>query len=355
MKEHKVKITDHRFVGEGEPCFIVAEMSANHNQDFDKAVEIVRTAKKAGADAIKLQTYTPDTITINSRDDLFFISKESTWAGKNLYDLYGEAYTPWEWQPQLKSIAEELGLVCFSSPFDETAIDFLEQMDVPAYKIASFELVDLPLIQYAARKGKPLVMSTGMASFEEIEEAVEAAKEVGNDQIVLLKCVSAYPAPPEEMNLRTILDLQARFECPVGLSDHTLGHEAALASVVLGASVIEKHFILSREDGGPDATFSMELEEFAGMVKAIRTVERALGRVSYEPTEKESVNKQFRRSLFAVKEIKKGETFTKDNIRSIRPAAGLPPKHYHDIIGKEAACDIHAGSPLTWDHVKGSG
>jgi len=352
VKDKRIEIVDYGYVGEGEPCFIVAEMSANHNQDFDNAVEIIRAAKRAGADAVKIQTYTPDTITIDSRDELFFISEESTWAGKNLYDLYGEAFTPWEWQPQLKSIAEELGLIFFSSPFDYTAIDFLEKMKVPAHKIASFELVDLPLIKYAASKGKPLVMSTGMASREEIEEAVAAAREEGNSQIVLLKCVSAYPAAPDEMNLRTILDLKERFQCPVGLSDHSLGHEVALAAVVLGANMIEKHLTLSRGDGGPDSSFSMEPDEFKKMVKAIRTVESALGKVSYEPTEKESVNKQFRRSLFTVKKIKKGEKFTELNIRSIRPASGLPPKYFENIIGKEAAYDIKAGSPMTWDYVK---
>jgi len=348
----KIRISDNRYIGDGEPCFIVAEMSANHNQNYDKAVRIIQAAAESGADAIKLQTYTPDTITINSRDDQFFISKDSTWAGKNLYELYAEAYTPWEWQPKLKTIAEELGLVCFSSPFDYTAIDFLEKLDVPAYKIASFELVDFPLIKYAAKKGKPLIISTGMATREEIEEAVDAVKKTGNSEIVLLKCVSAYPAPPEEMNLRTILDMQKRFECLVGLSDHTLGHEVALAAVVLGACMIEKHFTLSRKDGGPDSSFSMEPDEFKGLVKAIRAVESALGKVSYEPTERESMNKQFRRSLFAVKEIKKGEKFSRNNIRSIRPASGLPPKHYEDIIGMEAARDIKAGSPLTWDDVR---
>lgn len=348
----KVRFGEKTYVGDDEPCWIVAEMSANHQQDFDKALAIIHAAAASGADAIKLQTYTADTITIDSREDLFQIGKESTWAGRNLYELYQEAYTPWEWHPELKRIAEEKGLACFSSPFDKTAVDFLDGLSVPAFKIASFELVDLPLIRYAAQKGKPMILSTGMASLPEIEEAVECVRTTGNEQIILLKCVSAYPAPPEEMNLRTLVDLRERFQCPVGLSDHTLGPEAALAAVVLGARVIEKHFILSRKDGGPDASFSIEPDEFERMVKSIRKVERALGEVSYEPTEKELVNKQFRRSLFAFKAIRKGETFNEENIRSIRPAAGLPPKHYEDILGKKAACAIEAGCPLAWHHVE---
>ncbi|MDY7034797.1 MAG: pseudaminic acid synthase [Thermodesulfobacteriota bacterium] len=348
----KVKITDGRYIGEGEPCFIVAEMSANHNQDYDKAVKIIKAASTAGADAIKLQTYTPDTITIDNQDSLFRISEDSTWAGKNLYKLYEEAYTPWEWQPELKKIAEDLGLICFSSPFDKTAIDFLEKMGVPMHKIASFELVDLPLIRYAAQKGKPLIMSTGMATLYEIDDAVKAIEDVGNRQMVLLKCVSAYPALPEEMNIRTIPDLKERFKCPVGLSDHTLGHEVALAAVTLGANVIEKHFTLSKKDGGPDSSFSMEPDDFTAMVKAIRLVEKALGKVSYEPTEKELISKQFRRSLFVVKDVKKGERLTMDNVRSIRPSAGLMPKYLDDIIGREASCNIKAGSPLKFDYIK---
>ncbi len=341
-----------RDVGEGEPCWIVAEMSANHQKDFNKAVDIIRAAAESGADAVKLQTYTADTITIDCRDELFQIGRDSTWAGRNLYDLYNEAYTPWEWHPALKQIAEEKGLACFSSPFDRSAVDFLEELSVPAFKIASFELVDLPLIRYAAQKGKPMILSTGMASLEEIEEAVECVHSSGNEQIILLKCVSAYPAPPEEMNLRTMVDLKERFACPVGLSDHTLGHEVALAAVSLGAKVIEKHFTLFRTDGGPDASFSMEPEEFANMVRSIRMVESALGKISYEPTDRESVNRQFRRSLFVVKDICEGEAFTQKNIRSIRPAAGIPPKYFEELLGREAACHIKAGSPLAWHHVR---
>ena len=339
-------------VGEGQPCWIVAEMSANHNQDFDKAAAIIHAAAEAGADAIKLQTYTPDTITIDSRDDLFRIGKGSTWEGRNLYDLYGEAYTPWPWHAGLKQIAEEAGLTFFSSPFDEQAVDFLEGLSVPAFKIASFELVDLPLIRYAAGKGRPMVLSTGMASLEEIEEAVACVRSTGNEQVILLKCVSAYPAPPEQMNLRVIPDLKSRFHCPVGLSDHTLGHEVALAAVALGADMVEKHFTLKRSDGGPDASFSLEPGEFADMVRAIRLVERSLGRIAYEPTAQEKHNMQFRRSLFAVRDIRKGERFTNANIRSIRPAAGLPPGHLDELLGREAACDIARGTPLSWNLVE---
>lgn len=259
---------------------------------------------------------------------------------------------PWEWQPKLKEVAEELGLVFFSTPFDPTAVDFLEEMDVSLYKIASFEIVDLPLIRYVARKKKPVIMSTGMASLGEIDEAVRTVRCEGNEEIALLKCVSAYPAPFEEMNLRTIGHLRGTFHCPAGLSDHTLGDEVAIAAVSIGAKIIEKHFTLSRAEGGLDAPFSMEPDEFEKLVKGIRTVEKALGEVSYEPTEKEMVNKRFRRSLFAVKDIKKGEQFNEDNIRSIRPAAGLSPKHLKSIIGREAACDIKSGSPMKWEYIK---
>lgn len=349
----KLRIGEKRFIGDGEPCFIVAEMSGNHNRDFDRAVKLVRVARESGADAIKLQTYTPDTITFNSRGRLFEVPGNGTWAGKNLYELYQEAYTPWDWQPKLKRLAEELGMICFSSPFDRTAVDFLESMGVPLFKIASFELVDLPLIRYVAQKGKPLILSTGMASLEEIREAVREAREAANEQIVLLKCVSAYPAPPEEMNLRTIPDLKKNFLCPVGLSDHTLGPEAALAAVALGASVVEKHLTLARSDGGPDSSFSLEPAEFGEMVASIRLVEKSLGRVSYEPTGKELVNKTFRRSLFVVRDVKKGETFTEESVKSLRPSAGLLPKYLHDVLGHKAEVDIKAGTPLRWDLVEG--
>ena len=348
----KVRISKDRLIGDGEPCFIVAEMSANHNQDFNKAVEIVEAAARAGADAIKLQTYRSDTITFNSHDEHFQVPRNSVWSGRTLYELYEEAYTPWEWQPEIKRVAESLGMFCFSSPFDQTAVDFLDDMGVPLFKIASFELIDLPLIRYAAQKGKPLFMSTGMASFEEITEAVKEAESVDNTQIVLLKCVSSYPARPEEMNLRTIPHLKETFQCPVGLSDHTLGHEVALAALALGASVIEKHLTISRDSGGPDSTFSMEPDEFSFMVRAIRSIEKALGKISYAPTEGELTNRRLRRSLVVVKDMNQGEQFTPDNLKSLRCSGGVMPKYFRGLLGMAASRDICAGTPLAWEHVK---
>ncbi len=339
-------------MGDGEKCFIVAEMSANHCRSFEKAVQIIKSAAGAGADGIKVQTYTPDTITMSSKSEYFTIPGESVWAGKTLYDLYQEAYMPWEWQPQLKAIAEELGLVFFSTPFDSSAVDFLEGMKVPIYKIASFELVDLPLIRYIAEKGKPVVLSTGMATLDEIREAVDCIKGTGNDQIILLKCVSAYPAPVQEMNLRTIPDLRERFGSLVGLSDHTLGGEVSVASVALGAHLVEKHFTMDRSEEGPDSTFSMEPDEFRDMTAKIRTVEAALGQPCYSPTRGEVANRLFRRSLFVVQEIRKGEQFTSRNVRSIRPAMGLAPRHLDEVIGKRASCDIVSGTPLSFEHVE---
>jgi pseudaminic acid synthase len=341
-----------RQVGPGQSCYVVAEMSANHGQNFDQAVEIIRAAKEAGADAIKLQTYTPDTITINCHTEPFRI-KGTMWDGRNLYDLYGEAYTPWEWQPKLKQVADELGLDCFSTPFDFTAVDFLEKMNVPAHKIASFELVDLSLIRRVACTGKPVIMSTGMASLTEIDEAVRAFRDGGGKQLALLKCTSAYPAPPEEINLRTIPHLAEAFGVPIGLSDHTLGITVPVAAVALGACVIEKHFTLSRAAGGPDAAFSLEPSEFRAMVEAVRTAEKALGRVSYEVTEKEKASRIFRRSLFVVEDMKARDVFTEDNVRSIRPGHGLPPKHLPEVLGRRAACDLVRGTPLRWADVSG--
>ncbi len=338
---------NNRPIGPGQPVYIVAEMSANHHQDFNTAAAIVREAKAAGADAVKLQTYTPDTITIDSNSDVFRV-KGTIWEGKNLYDLYAEAYTPWEWQPKLKKIADEEGIALFSSPFDPTAVDFLESMKVPAYKIASFEIVDIPLIQMIADTGKPIVMSTGMATLEEIEEAVEAIRKRSNLQIVLLKCTSAYPAPFDEMNLKTIEDLAGRFGMPVGLSDHSLGVEVPVAAVALGACMIEKHFTLDRRIEGPDAAFSTEPHEFAKMVEAVRNVEQALGRVSYEPTDKERISRAYRRSLFAVEDIRAGEAFTQRSVRSIRPGDGLHPRHLSDILNATAKTDIARGTPLSW-------
>ena len=342
-----IKIRDRR-IGPDQPVYIVAEISGNHNQYFDEAVRILHAAKEAGADAIKLQTYTPDTITINCNTEPFRI-KGTLWEGKNLYELYGEAYTPWEWQPKLKQVANDLGLDCFSSPFDFTAVDFLEKMDVPAHKIASFELVDIPLIQRVACTGKPVIMSTGMASLTEIDEAVRAFRDTGGKQLVLLKCTSAYPSPPEEMNLRTIPHLAETFGVPVGLSDHTLGIAVPVAAVALGACVIEKHFTMSRAAAGPDAAFSLEPSEFKAMVAAVRTAEKALGRVSYEVTPNETASRVFRRSLFVVADMRTGELFTEQNVRSIRPGHGLSPKYLSDVLGRQAALDIKCGTPLGWN------
>ena len=336
-----------RKIGDNQPVYIIAEMSANHNQDFDQAVKIIKAAKEASADAVKLQTYTPDTITMNCSNKYFRI-KGTIWEGKNLYELYGEAYTPWEWQPKLKKIANNLGMDLFSTPFDHTAVNFLEKMDVPIYKVASFELVDIPLLRKIAQTGKPIIMSTGMATLAEIDEAVSAIREAGGKQLALLKCTSAYPAPPDEMNLRTISHLAEAFGVPTGLSDHTLGIAVPVAAVALGACIIEKHFILSRQDPGPDSAFSLEPHEFKEMVDAIRTVEKAIGRVNYEVTEKEKASRVFRRSLFAVKNIKKGEKFTEENIRSIRPGDGLAPKYIEEILGEKATSDIEKGTPLGW-------
>ena len=341
-----------RKIGQNKSTFIIAELSANHLQNFDLAVDTIKAMKKSGADAVKLQTYTPDTMTIDSDNEYFQINQGTLWDGKTLYQLYQEAYTPWEWQPKLKQIAEELGLICFSSPFDRTAVDFLEEMNVPAYKVASFEITDILLIEYIASKGKPVIISTGIATLADIEEAVHACRRMGNDQIALLKCTSAYPAPLEESNLRTILNLADTFNTVVGLSDHTLGISAPITSVALGAMIIEKHFILDRKMGGPDAAFSMEPDEFRSMVEAVREVEKALGTVNYDLTEKTRKSREFSRSLFAVEDIKAGESFTKENVRSIRPGFGLHPRYYGQIIGKKTRTDIKRGTPLDWDLIE---
>lgn len=340
-----------RLVGDGHPAYIVAEISGNHGQKFEKAVEIIEAAKEAGADAVKLQTYTPDTITIDC-DNKYFLIRGTIWKGKNLYKLYGEAFTPWDWQPKLKKIADKLKIDLFSTPFDFSSVDFLEKMHVPAYKVASFELVDIPLIRRVARTGKPVIMSTGMTTIDEIRDAVKTVKAEGNRQIALLKCTSEYPANPEDMNLRTIPDMKRKFGTVVGLSDHTLGIAASVAAVSLGASIIEKHVTISRKEPGPDSSFSLEPAELRELVKEIRTAEAALGKVSYTFTRKEKVTRVFRRSLFAVKDIRKGEKFSCENIRSIRPGYGLAPKHYGKIIGKKAGKDIKYGTPLSWPLVK---
>jgi len=338
----------NREVGPGLPVYVIAELSANHHQDFEKAAAIVRAARAAGADAVKLQTYTADTITIKSDRPEFRLGPGTIWAGRTLHDLYQEAFTPWAWQPKLKALAEEIGLDCFSSPFDSTAVDFLEKMNVPAWKIASFELVDLPLIRRVAKTGKPVIMSTGMASLEEIGEAVAAAREAGCEQLALLKCTSSYPARFDEMNLRTIPDLLACFDVPVGLSDHSPGSAVPVAAVALGACIIEKHLILARADGGPDAPFSLEPAEFRRMVADVRAAEQALGRVNYEVSEKEAASRLFRRSLFAVQDIAAGEELTERNVASIRPAHGLPPKVLGEVLGRRAAVAMERGTPLSW-------
>ncbi len=338
----------NRAIGNGAPTYVIAELSANHNQSFDQAVRILHAAKDGGADAVKLQTYTADTITLRSEKECFRIGGGTLWDGRFLHDLYQEAFTPWEWQPKLKAVAEELGMQLFSSAFDDSAVDFLEQMNVPAHKVASCELVDIPLIQKMARTGKPLIMSTGMATEEEIAEAVQAARASGATQIALLKCTTAYPAPPEEANLLTIPALARRFDCPAGLSDHTMGIAVPVAAVALGACIIEKHLCLRRADGGPDSAFSLEPEEFKAMVDAVRTAEKALGLVHFSASEHEVGSRNFRRSLFVVEDVKKGELFTKQNVRSIRPADGLHPRHLSEVVGARAACDIERGTPLSW-------
>jgi len=346
-----ITINDRK-VGKGHPVYIIAEMSANHNQNFGRAVKIIEAAKEAGADAVKLQTYTPDTITIDC-DNEYFRIKETLWEGKTLYELYGEAYTPWEWQPKLKQVADGLGLHLFSSPFDHSAVDFLESMDVPAYKVASFEIVDLPLLRKIAETGKPIIMSTGMANLSEIDEAVQTVRNSGATQVALLKCTSAYPALPEEANLNTIPHLAQAFGVITGLSDHTLGSAVAIASVALGACIVEKHFTLSRKDPGPDSSFSMEPKEFKKLVEDIRTVEKALGKVSYEITEQQKASRVFRRSLFTVKDIEKGEVLTDENVSSIRPGDGLHPRYWDYILEAKASKDIKRGTPLTLDMITG--
>ncbi len=346
-----IKIGDIK-VGKKNPVLIVAELSANHLHDYELAIKIVKAAKEAGADAIKLQTYTPDTITLDCDNKYFRIKQETIWDGKTLYQLYEEAYTPWEWQPKLKEIAEDLGMLCFSSPFDKTAVDFLEKMNVPAYKIASFEITDLPLIEYVASKGKPIIISTGIAEIEDIEEAIEACKRTGNNQIILLKCTSAYPTPLEDVNLKTIEYLSKKFGTLVGLSDHTLGVSVPIAAVSLGACLIEKHLTFDRNLGGPDAAFSLEPDEFKSMVDSIREIEKALGSSDYRLTEKMKKSKEFSRSLFIIQDIKAGDLLTKENVKSIRPAFGLHTKYLKEILGKKVKKDIKKGTPLNWELIE---
>lgn len=348
--EKRIKIGNH-FIGEGEKTFLVAEVSANHLQDYGRAEAIIRAAKDAGADAVKLQTYTPDTITLDCDNSYFQITQGTIWDGTTLHKLYEEAYTPWEWQPKLKKLAQDLGMECFSSPFDPSAVDFMHEMDMPAYKVASFEINDIPLIRKIARMGKPVIFATGIAYLEDIERALRTCREEGNGEIVLLKCTSTYPSPYEDMNLKVIPNMAEVFGCLTGLSDHSMGTAVAVASVALGAKMVEKHLTLSRADGGPDAAFSMEPAEFQKMAEEIRIVEKALGKVTYELTEKQIRSREDGRSLFVVKDIKEGELFTDENVRSIRPAFGMHTMYYDEIIGKRARTDIAKGTPLEWKYV----
>lgn len=341
-----------RRVGPGYPTYVIAEMSANHNRQFDRAVKIVEVAKESGADAVKLQTYTPGTMTIDAHNEYFRI-KGTPWDGRILYDLYAEAFTPWDWQPKLKEIANQLGMDLFSTPFDSTAVDFLEAMDVPVHKVASFENVDIPLLRRIAETGKPVIMSTGMATLAEIDEAVRTLREAGNRELSLLKCVSAYPAPPEGMNLRTIAHLSETFDVPAGLSDHSLADAVPVAAVALGACIIEKHLTLSRDVPGPDSAFSLEPSEFKRMVEAVRTVEQAVGDVKYDPGENEAGMRAYRRSLFVVRDVRAGEAFTTKNVRCIRPAYGMHSRHLNEVIGKRAGRDVPKGTPLAWNLIQG--
>lgn len=332
--------------------FIVAELSGNHNGSLEIAIETIRAAKRAGADAIKLQTYTADTITINSKRNEFKIQQGTVWDGKYLYDLYKEAYTPWEWHDQLFKVAKEEGLICFSTPFDKTSVDFLEDLDTPIYKIASMEITDIPLIEYVASKGKPIIISTGIADKQDIELAIDACKRNGNDQIILLKCTSSYPAPIEEANIMMIKDLSERFGVISGLSDHTLGIVTPIVATAFGAKIIEKHFILNHSVGGPDASFSLDEMDFAEMVKAIRLAEKAIGELNYDLTEKMKIGREFCRSLYVVEDIKKGDVATEENIRSIRPGYGLHPKFFHELLGRVSIKELKAGEPVKFEYFK---
>lgn len=351
-----IKIKD-RMVGDGYPAYIIAEMSANHSGSIERAKEIIREAKRCGADCVKIQTYTPDTLTIDCHNSWFRV-ENGTWEGENLYSLYGKAYTPWEWQRELKEEADRVGIDFFSTPFDKTSVDFLEDIGVKFYKIASFEMIDLPLLKYVASKGKPIIMSTGMGSMEEIREAVEAVYESGNEQLALLKCSSAYPAISDDMNLRTIVDLKEKLQIPIGLSDHSMGHLGAATAVAMGANIIEKHFCLSRDIENPDASFSMNPAEFAEMVRTVRQVEQAMGKVFYGVTEQEKSSMVFRRSIFVVKDIPKGERVTEENVRIIRPGYGEKPKYLTDILGNADAAGmkvketVSRGTPFSFNLIE---
>lgn len=348
--DREIRIGD-KIISQDSPTFIVAEMSGNHNMDFDRAVEILKAAREAGADAVKIQTYTADTITLDCDAPCFQITQGTLWDGITLHKLYQTAYTPWEWQPRLKKMAEEMGLLLFSSPFDFSSVDFLEEMDVPAYKIASFEITDIPLIRKVARLGKPVILATGIARLADIELAVQTCREEGNEQVILLKCCSAYPTPYEDVNLRTIPNLSETFHCLAGLSDHTMGTAVTTGAVALGAKMVEKHMTLRRSDGGPDAAFSMEPQEFKEMVDNIRILEKALGKVSYDLSEKQAREREHSRSLFVAQDMKAGEVFTPENLRSVRPADGLHTKYYEQLLGRRITRDARLGTPMDWSLV----
>ncbi len=339
-----------RIIGDGHPAYIIAEMSANHAGSLERALELIHVAKDAGADCVKIQTYTADTMTIDCHNEYFQIEK-GTWEGENLYGLYQKAYTPWEWQEQLRDEAAKVGIDFLSTPFDPRSVDFLEDLGVHFYKIASFELVDIPLLEYVAAKNKPIIMSTGMGTLEEIQEETDAIYSTGNRQLALMKCSSAYPAKPEEMNLRTMQDLKERFGVPVGLSDHSMGAFSAATAVAMGANLIEKHFCISRAVKNPDSSFSMEPQEFREMVEQVREVEKAMGSVQYGVSRQEESNACFRRSLFVVEDIAAGEVLTPEKIRSIRPAYGLKPKHYQEVLGRTAKRALRRGTPLSFDDI----
>lgn len=338
----------NRIIGDGHPAYIIAEMSANHSGSIERAKEIIRAAKESGADCVKIQTYTPDTLTIDCHNKYFQV-ENGTWEGENLYSLYGKAYTPWEWQKELKEEADRIGIDFFSTPFDTTSVDFLEELGMEFYKIASFEMIDLPLLRYIASKGKPIIMSTGMGSKEEIKEALEAIYETGNHQVAILKCSSAYPAISADMHLKTIADMKQRFDIPVGLSDHSMGHLGAATAVALGANIIEKHFCLSRGIENPDSSFSMEPDEFKEMVTQIRQVEKAMGDVFYGVSPQEESSMVFRRSIFVTKDLKKGDILSSENVRIIRPGYGEKPKYIDDILGMKVDCDVEWGTPFSFD------
>lgn len=341
-----------KIISQDSPTFIVAEMSGNHNMDFDRAVEILKAAREAGADAVKIRIYTADTITLDCDDPCFQITQGTLWDGITLHKLYQTAYTPWEWQPRLKKMAEEMGLLLFSSPFDFSSVDFLEEMDVPAYKIASFEITDIPLIRKVARLGKPVILATGIARLADIELAVQTCREEGNEQVILLKCCSAYPTPYEDVNLRAIPNLAETFQCLAGLSDHTMGTAVAAGAVALGAKMVEKHMTLCRSDGGPDAAFSMEPQEFKEMVDNIRILEKALGKVTYDLSDKQAREREHSRSLFVAQDMKAGDVFTPENLRSVRPADGLHTKYYEQLLGRRITRDAKKGTPMAWSLVE---